>query len=87
MSNVSRAIIAAVALAAAMPATAMAGNRHVNVHVGNYFQGNFGHGHHSSSGIYINVGGSGGCGYSYDRWQDTGSYYWKKRYYECKGWW
>jgi len=29
----------------------------------------------------------GGCGYEYSRWQHTGSFYWKRRYYECRGWW
>lgn len=32
-------------------------------------------------------GGSGGCGYLRAKWEDTGSYYWKRRYFACKGWW
>lgn len=27
------------------------------------------------------------CGYAYAKWQHTGSFYWKKQYYICKGWW
>lgn len=28
-----------------------------------------------------------GCGYEKRMWWKTGSYYWKNRYYTCKGWW
>jgi hypothetical protein len=27
------------------------------------------------------------CGYYREMWEDTGRFYWKRRYYECKGWW
>ena len=27
------------------------------------------------------------CSYAYVRWQSSGSYHWKRRYYACKGWW
>lgn len=50
-----------------------------------------GHGHfrhYRHSGLYLTSGFVGpGCGYSYARWQDTGLFIWKKRYYECRGWW
>lgn len=36
--------------------------------------------------IRLSIGG-GGCGYLYDRWMYTGSFYWKSQYYQCKGWW
>jgi hypothetical protein len=26
------------------------------------------------------------CSYAYAKWQVSGSYYWKKRYFACKGW-
>ena len=83
MSIATRALLAAAAFALTMPGAAMAGNRHVSVNVGNYFNGEFGHGH--GSRVIVNVGG-GDCGYYYDRWQDTGKFYWKDRYYQCKGW-
>lgn len=28
----------------------------------------------------------GGCGFFYKKWKFTGKYYWKKRYFMCKGW-
>jgi hypothetical protein len=35
-------------------------------------------------GIYLNFGSTGsGCGYSYRKWQATGSRYWRNRYYDC----
>lgn len=33
--------------------------------------------------IYSNSG-SGGCSYSYRKWQATGSRYWRERYYDCR---
>lgn len=34
--------------------------------------------------IVIGGGGYGyGCGYLYDRWQFTGSRYWKREYFAC----
>lgn len=87
MSLLTRTLIASALVLAAGSSSAMAGGRHVSVNVGNHFSGNFGHhGHHGHRNVVVNIGG-GGCGYYYDRWQDTGSYKWKKRYYECKGWW
>lgn len=48
-----------------------------------------GHKHHvRHTGFLYTTGFVGtGCGYTYARWQDTGSFYWKRRYYECRGWW
>ncbi len=34
-------------------------------------------------GISIDLGGASGCGYSYRKWQSTGSRYWRSRYYDC----
>jgi hypothetical protein len=31
--------------------------------------------------------GNGGCSYYRDMWYDTGRFYWKEKYYVCKGWW
>lgn len=37
--------------------------------------------------LHLYIGGGGGCGYYLDRWEDTGSFYWKRKYFICKGWW
>jgi hypothetical protein len=37
--------------------------------------------------LYLYSGLSDGCGYYYERWEDTGSFFWKRKYYICKGWW
>jgi hypothetical protein len=64
--------------------------KHVVVKVGH------GHGHHHHHhrhhfhGRHFYYGSPvvyGGCGYEKNMWWKTGSFYWKKRYYECKGWW
>lgn len=90
MSHFTRALIATALLAAAgTTSNAVAGGHgRINVHVGKHFSGSFGghHHHRHHRHVFVNVGG-GGCGYYYDMWQDTGSYRWKKRYYQCKGWW
>lgn len=81
----------AAALTAALLATAgaaEAGKRH-----GHGFHGFHGHHHHHrrhfgfvyTAPIYVGAAYEG-CGYAYARWQSTGSFYWKKRYYICKGW-
>ena len=36
--------------------------------------------------IQLFIGG-GGCGYYYERWEKTGSLFWKRKYFICKGWW
>lgn len=28
-----------------------------------------------------------GCGFYKVRWHQTGKFYWKKKYFICKGWW
>lgn len=28
-----------------------------------------------------------GCGFEYRKWMNTGSHFWKKQYYVCRGWW
>ncbi len=35
-------------------------------------------------GIRIYSGESNSCGYSYRKWQVTGSQYWRSRYYDCR---
>ena len=63
---------------------AMVGTGSANAHGHKGFN-NFQHGPHVRFVVTPNYGG--GCGYYYDRWQYTGSYYWKKQYFVCKGWW
>ena len=47
-----------------------------------------GFGIHHGPRVHLFIGGGGGgCGYYYDMWQDTGRLYWKRRYYQCRGWW
>lgn len=29
---------------------------------------------------------AGGCGFFYNKWQATGAWYWKHKYFVCKGW-
>jgi hypothetical protein len=41
-------------------------------------------GHHG--GLRIVIGPRYDCGYYYEQWMDTGSRYWKRKYYACKGW-
>ncbi len=43
------------------------------------------HEHHRPHFNYI-IAPSYSCGYYYDKWQYTGSFYWKKQYFICKGW-
>ena len=81
-----RAALAAAIMVAAGATGAMAGKNHVNVHVGDYFDGTFKHGSRHGSHVSINVGSGNGCGYYRERWEDTGSFYWKHKYYDCKGW-
>lgn len=38
--------------------------------------------HHFYAGPVIHVG----CGYEKRMWWSTGSYYWKQRYFICRGW-
>ena len=45
------------------------------------------HDFHHGPRFRLIVGPSYGCGYYYEQWMDTGSYYWKRKYYVCKGWW
>lgn len=35
-------------------------------------------------GVRIYSGESNRCGYSYRKWQMTGSRYWRSRYYDCR---
>ncbi|MGF1649582.1 MAG: hypothetical protein ACFCUN_03955 [Hyphomicrobiaceae bacterium] len=57
----------------------------VHVHIGRHHRPHFGYGYvrpyHYVAPVVI------GCGFEKARWHQTGSHYWKKRYYICRGWW
>jgi hypothetical protein len=60
---------------------------------GRYSDGNNNYGRHHRrhrgigfGGISINLGDiDSNCRYSYRKWQNTGSHYWRSRYYDCVG--
>lgn len=68
------------------------GSRHHNFSENRYYgNDNYG-GHHRRhrgigfGGISIELGSiDSGCRYSYRKWQNTGSRYWRSRYYDCVG--
>lgn len=73
--------IAAVSMLAVLGGAAGAANAGGSHHFG-------GHRFHNGFGIIIsNGGGGGGCGFYREMWEETGLFKWKRRYYECKGWW
>lgn len=78
------AVAAAIAIAASA-GTAMAKGRHGGLHFSGKGFHSFHHRHHHRPHLYIYSGG--GCGYYYDKWQYTGRFFWKSKYYQCKGWW
>lgn len=46
--------------------------------------------HHHRPFVVIyggDFGGYGGCGEYYWRWKKTGSFFWKKQYFMCRGIW
>ena len=78
----------AAALVAVTGATgaAQAGKKHVHISIGGgHFAKHHFHRRHVFIGSPIHYGD--GCGYEKRMWWKTGSYYWKKEYYLCKGWW
>ena len=83
----SLAAAAAVLMLAAGSSGAMAGGKHNKHGFGHsfHFSHNGHYGHHRPI-IRFSYGG-GGCGYYYERWMDSGRFYWKNKYYQCKGWW
>lgn len=78
--SIKTLVIAAAATAsllAGAAGTANAGGRHF---------GGFHHRHHH--GLYLHVGPTyRDCSFYREMWEDTGSHKWKRRYYQCKGWW
>jgi hypothetical protein len=54
----------------------------------NYYNDGYGrrYGRNNGFGIYLNLGdNNSGCGNSYRKWKNTGSRYWRSRYYNCIG--
>ena len=46
------------------------------------------HGHHGQHGLRLHVGPAyRDCSFYREMWEETGRLKWKRRYYECKGWW
>lgn len=61
--------------------------RHYNGNRGRHY----GHRYHRNRGLRIGIptvriysSEYSGCGYSYRKWQITGSRYWRARYYDCR---
>lgn len=75
---------AVVAVIGATGAAQAKGKTHIHIGIGG---GHF-HKHHFHR-RHVFIGGPiySGCGYEKHMWWKTGSYYWKKEYYLCKGWW
>lgn len=91
--SLTLAAVAALSFAAAGAPDADAG-------YGFKFRSHHGHSHHfhkhrfgghyfHGPRISIRIGkvGRRSCGYYYDKWQYTGSRYWKRQYKICKGYW
>lgn len=80
MSKAGYAVGAIIALGALSAGTseASAGGKHLRFHKFH----NFHHFDHRPVFIF-----GGGCGYYRDMWYDTGRFFWKSKYYHCKGWW
>lgn len=71
---------AALVLTIGGAATANAGGGHHRFH--NFHRFDF----HPHSRLVL-IAPPRDCGYYYERWQYSGSFYWKQRYFQCKGWW
>jgi hypothetical protein len=83
IKSLTIAVAAMTCLLGAGTSGAMAGR--VNVHVGDYFDGNFSSGRHSGTNVSVNVGDNNDCSYFRDKWEETGKPSWKRKYDNCKG--
>lgn len=46
------------------------------------------HGFHHRHGLFLRIGPPmRNCSFYREMWEDTGLLRWKRRYFECKGWW
>ena len=77
MSAKKLLITTAVALSAlaGTVGAASAGHRHNGFHV-----------HNHGLRLYVSPTYSD-CSFYREMWEETGRFKWKRRYYECKGWW
>jgi hypothetical protein len=73
------ALMALTALGGAV-GSAQAGGKHHKFHFKNHHFNNF---HSGRTVVVIGGGGRYSCDYYYDKWQWTGSKYWKRQYYAC----
>lgn len=80
MKSLGIAAIAASAILSAGISPASAGGRHHGFH--NFYHLNNFH-HRPRIRLYVGGGGNS-CGYYYDMWQDTGSKYWKRKFFRCR---
>lgn len=68
--------------AIAAAALALGGSSAANAH-GSHF-----HGFYHHPGLFLRVGPPPrDCSFYREMWEDIGFYKWKRRYYECRGWW
>ena len=73
-------VVASFALLSTLAATTGAANAG-----GKHFRGF--HGHHGH-GLHLRIGPTyRDCSFYREMWEDTGLFKWKRRYYQCKGWW
>jgi hypothetical protein len=90
MSAKSILLSAAAAAVVALAGGVTAASAHGHGGHGHMGHGHMGHHHffHHRFGPRVFVGGGySDCGYLYNRWTLTGSYYWKRRYLQCRyGW-
>lgn len=76
--TVVTAAAALISMLAVTAGSANAGGRH--------FHGF--HRHHHHHGLHLRIGPVyRDCSFYREMWEDTGSFKWKRRYYQCKGWW
>lgn len=96
MTTKSKTILAAAAAAIAVVGTLGAGASDAEARGGKRFfvashKIHHGHGHHFRHRHAFIVAtpvvySGGGCGFYKRRWENTGSYHWKAKYYDCMGW-
>lgn len=74
-----------IAVAAISAATLISGAAAANA--GGRHHSHFGFGHHHGHGLRIVVGEPRDCGYYWFKYQETGRFFWKKRFYQCRNYW
>lgn len=80
----------AAAFVAVMGATGAAEAKGKGKHMSFKISGGHHHNHHFHHRRHFYAGPvvyRDGCGYEKRMWLNTGTFFWKKQYYACKGWW